>query len=90
MSTKREAKKKIKAEYKKLREDIENYLSKGKDVAKDKAEELLQKINEAEKGFVNEINNAEGNTKAFFKDLFARAVDTIDKEYQDLKNLISK
>jgi len=90
MSTKREAKKKIKAEYKKLREDIENYMAKGKDVAKDKAADLLEKINEAEKSFVSEINKAEDNTKAYFKDLFSRAVDTIDKEYQDLKNLISK
>lgn len=90
MATKREAKKKIKSEYNKLREDIQIYMSKGKDVAKDKAEELLGAINAAEKTFVDEINKAETDTKGYFKDLFGRAVDQIDKDYKELKKLISK
>jgi gas vesicle protein len=90
MATKREAKKKIKNEYRKLREDVQNYISKGKDVAKDKADALLVTIDSSEKSFVEEINKAEKDTKGYFKDLFGRAVDQIDKDYQELKKLISK
>lgn len=90
MATKREAKKKIKAEYRKLREDIENYIAKGKEASNEKAKELLDKIIEAEAKLVGEINASKDNTKAFFKDFYNRAVDQIDKEYINLKDLISK
>ncbi len=90
MASKREAKKKIKGEYKKLEEDVFQYMKVGSDANLEKSKELLGDLRKTRDDFIKELNNAEEATNAFFNDLFKRVVDDVDKKYKSLKDLVTK
>jgi len=90
MASKREAKKKIKGEYKKLEEDILQYLKVGTDIDSAKANEMLEELKHSRDAFVKELNSTEEATNELFNDLFKRVVDDVDKKYKALKGLVTK
>ncbi|MFO7863527.1 MAG: hypothetical protein R6U85_05970 [Salinivirgaceae bacterium] len=90
MASKREVKKRIRNEYKRLSEDIAQYLAIHKEEGKEKVSTLLTEIDESQKNFGREINKAVDNGTSYYNDLVKRAVDDIDAKYQQLKAMASK
>lgn len=90
MASKKDAKKKIKNEYQRLEEDILHHMAINKEADHTKSKELLEQLKEARKAFISELNQAGENTNEFFKNLFSRVVDDVDKNYKILKDLVDK
>lgn len=90
MATKREIKKRIGAEFRKLQEDIARYVAISKDESIEKAKQLISETAEAQRKFGSEINAAVDQGKDFYKDMVTRAVNDIDEKYNRLKDLIEK
>ncbi len=90
MASKREAKKKIKNEYRRLEEDILQYMKVGSEKGKEKSKEMLAELKQASDTFVKELNNTEQTTNAFFTDISKRVIDDVDKKYKALKELVTQ
>lgn len=90
MASKREIKKRIVTEYKKLSEDIGSYINLSKEDGIEKAKELVAEAKIAQQNFGREINEAVEKGNEFYTDLINRAVTDIDEKYIRLKDLIAK
>lgn len=90
MATKREIKKRIGTEYRKLQEDIARYVAISKNDGIEKAKDLIEETAEAKRKFGSEINAAVEQGKDFYTELATRAVNDIDEKYNRLKEIIAK
>ena len=90
MASKKDVKKRIRNEYRRLSEDVAQYIAINKEEGKDKVSALLTEIDESQKNFGHEINKAVDKGTDYYNDLVKRAVDDIDAKYQQLKGMASK